>query len=330
MSYNFKLFNPERKNRFLNEEYPNESTRTTYGSLLAKISQYEQDKNKDVCDFSYNEAVELMIGLKKKTDNSLGVAQSMIGRYVDWCINPDQGYSAPPNIFKLINKEDKSKYTHQIAKKNTYIDREKMYEYCSRLFNYTDQSFLVLLFEGLRGRTEVNNSFEELRNFKMTDVIPELNTIIATRNNGERNVMKVDKRTIDVLVYASQQTEYHRANGQATGKFAIFPLQDNGYLLRTIENNNNNEDNKITISSLNSKFRKIREYTEVSFLTPTSLFQSGLIERCEILEQEIGELQPENFRQIYKDLKINEKRWSNLRQIYELYKKNKGNIVARE
>jgi len=106
MGAKFKLFNPEQKNRFLNEEYPNESTRKTYGSLLSKISIFEKDKNKDVCDFSYNDAVELLIGLKKKSDNSLGVAQSVIIRYIDWCINPDQGYSAPPNIFKLVNKEE--------------------------------------------------------------------------------------------------------------------------------------------------------------------------------------------------------------------------------
>ena len=61
----FKLYNPDRKNRFLDENYQNEDTKSTYASILMVASIYEDEKGKDLCDFSYSEIIDLMIGLPK-------------------------------------------------------------------------------------------------------------------------------------------------------------------------------------------------------------------------------------------------------------------------
>ena len=79
------LFNEEQKNRFLNEKYPNESTRMTNTSILRNVGRFENEKNKDLCKFSYEEVKELLIGMKKKTAKSLGVAYTIIMQYLDWC-----------------------------------------------------------------------------------------------------------------------------------------------------------------------------------------------------------------------------------------------------
>lgn len=313
--------NPDRKNRFLNEEYPNESTKKTYGSLLKQLSKFEQEKDKDLCDFSYSEAVEVMIGLRKKTLRSLDVAQTIIIKYVDWC--GKEGYSQTVNNFKLLNKDDLQNYTHQIAKRISYITRDRLYEKVSDIYNYVDKALLVLLFEGVRGRTEKENTFEELRNLKMTDVIKEENLIIVTRNNGDQRVIQVDKRTIDILLSAIKEEEYHKKNGEATGWFAKYPLKKTPYILRTLDIERGNGDDKISVSAINMKFKIIRNNLRLSFLNPTLVFQSGLLERCEVIEKQINRpLESIHYKQIFRDLKLDDRQWFTLREMYLFFTEN--------
>ena len=321
--YNSKLFNPERKNRFLSEEYPNKSTRLTYASLLVAVGKFELEKDKDVCDFSLSEAVELLIGLKKKTLKSLNVAQTIIIKYIDWCI--EEKYSKTfINSFKMIDKEDLKKYTHKIAQKNSYIDRERLYQIADQLYNYVDQAILVLIFEGVKGRSDIDHTFEELRNLKKRDLLPQSNVIIVTRDNGETRRIKVHEKTMDILLQASEETHYHKLNGEATGRFAIMPLKENEYVLRTL-NVKNSEDDKITSGSIGTRFVKFREYTGFHFLNPTTIFKSGMLERCEEKEKELGELKNEDYRQMFRNVKLDDRGWFGLKEIYKVYKENKMN-----
>lgn len=315
-----KLFNKEQKNRFLTEEYPNESTRLTYSSLLGAVGKFEFEKEKDVCDFSYSEAVDTMIGLKKKTFKSLDVAQTIIIKYVDWCLT--EGYNRTGiNSFKLLNKTDLKKYTHRIAQRYSYINRERLYDIVGQLYNYIDKAILVLLFEGVKGRSNRDHTFEELRNLKFSDLNPETNIVIVTRDNGETLSFNVDERTMDILVVASKEETYYKNNGEGTGRFAIMPLKSTNYILRTLDVESS-EGEKITPSSISTRFKNFREFTGLKFLNPTLISQSGMLERCEEKEKEIGQLQSEDYRQMYRNINLDDRRWFSLKEMHEAYKKN--------
>lgn len=325
MSYNFKLYNPEQKNRFLNENYPNESTRATYTSLLVNIQKFEAEKEKDVCDFSLSEAVELLIGLKKKTYKSLDVAQSILVKYIDWTI--EEKYSKTfINSFKLIDKSDLQKYTHQIALRNSYITKEKLFsDVVNQLYNYVDKAIPLLFFEGAKGRSNGDHTFEELRNLRERDLIPEINTIIVTRDNGEQRHIQVDPRTMAILIAASKETEYFKLNGEAKGRFAVMSLKQTEFILRPMDVDRGDSNNiKMTANSINTRFKKFREWTKTPFLNPTLCFHSGLLERCEEKEKEVGELTVENYKQLYRDVNLDDRRYSSLKEMYETYKKNKS------
>lgn len=316
------MYNPDRKNRFLNENYPNESTRATYKTTLASVKIFEEEKDKDICDFSLSEAVEVLIGLKKKTFKSLDVTQSILVKYIDWTI--EEKYSKTfINSFKLIDKEDLQKYTHQIAQKNSYIDREKLFDVVGQLYNNIDKAIPLLFFEGVKGRSKGEHTFEELRNLRFRDLIPELNTIIVTRDDNTDRPVSVDPRTMKILIAASQETEYYKLNGQATGRFAVMPLKDTEYILRMIDTERG-DNTKITANGINTRFKKFREWTGVHFLSPTTIFQSGMLERCESKEKQVGELTVEHYKQLYRDVNLDPKGYSALKEMYETYKKNKS------
>ena len=321
--FNLKLFNPDQKNRFLNEEYPNESTRSTYTSLLVSTSKFENEKQKDLCDFSYSDVVDLMIGLKKKTPKSLDVAQTIITKYVDWCLAEEYSKTGI-NAFKLSTKEDLKKFVHQVAQKNSYFTRERLFnDVIDRLYNYVDKAMIALLFEGARGRSIADHTFEELRNLKDADINPEINIITVRRDNGEERDITVSQKTMDILVTATKEMEYHKLNGEGKGRFAIRPLKQTSYILRTLDVEFSDGD-KITSSCIVTRFTKFREYTGIKFLNPTLVFQSGLLERCEEKEKEKGELQNEDFRQIYLNVNLDPRRWFSLKEMYEAFKKNKA------
>jgi len=324
MSYNFKLYNPDRKNQFLNEEYPNESTRNTYASLLVNIRQFEVEKEKDVCDFSLSEAVELLIGLKKKTFDSLNVAHTILVRYVDWCVYDAKCSKTFINSFKLIDKEDLKKYTHQIAQRHSYITRDKLFNVVDRLYNYIDKAIPLLFFEGAKGRSDGDHTFEEIRNLRERDLVPEINIITLTRDNGEQRSIKVDPRTMEILVMAARETDYFKSNGEAKGRFPVAPLAQSEYIIRMMESERS-EETKITANSINARFKRFRQWTGVRFLTPTTVFQSGMLERCEQKEKEFGrELTVDEYKQLYRDVNLDDRRYSALKEMYETYKKNKA------
>jgi len=321
------LFNEEQKNRFLDEKYPNESTRMTNTSILKNVGRFENEKNKDLCRFSYEEVKELLIGMKKKSLKSLGVAYTIIMQYLDWCLA--ENYSSM-NVLKLVDKkEDLPKYIHQVAQKLSYITREQMYDYCDMLYNYADKALLALLFETVRGRPIKDHTFEELRNIKKTDLIPESNTIIVTRDPyGEilfpqSRPITVDPRTMEILQMACLEDTYHKLNGLDDGRFAILPTKDTPYILRTIGRKNNAEE-KITVGNIGSRFKNFRTYTGIKFLNPTLIFQSGMLDRCLQKEVELGELRSENFRQLFRDLELDERSWQGLKEMYETYKQTQS------
>lgn len=341
-SDNFKFYDPERKNKFLYEQYPNEATRTTYGSLLSKISVYEEDYKKDLCDFSPSEATELMFGLRKTTKNARTTAYSIINKYVEWCMLESQNYSKTGfNSFKFLDMDD-DKFVHKLAQEMSYYTRDEMYQICDMLFNYIDKAIICLLFEGVKGRPKQEHSFEELKNLKKTDLIPEVNKIILTRydenNKPMTHSIEVDKRTMDILVVAAREETYHRINGNDKSKFAIQNLSGSPYLIQFCDRPNEgsgDEDGRFKRASFNSRFSSIRknvkEANEISankinveFLTPTNLFLSGLFEKCEKLEQEYGILTVKHFNKIFKDLKLNENQGIPLKGKYETYKKYKA------
>ena len=204
-----------------------------------------------------------------------------------------------------------------------------MYDYCDMLYNYADKSVVALLFETVRGRPIKDHTFEELRNIKKTDLIPESNTIIVTRDPyGEilfpqSRPITVDPRTMEILQMACLEDTYHKLNGLDDGRFAILPTKDTPYILRTIGRKNNAEE-KITVGNIGARFKNFRQYTKIRFLNPTLIFQSGLLDRCLKKENEVGELTSENFRQLFRDLQLDERGWQGLKEMYETYKQTQS------
>jgi len=318
-----KLFNEDRKNCFLNEKYPNESTRSTNTSILRSVGRFEYELDKDLCSFSYEEIKDLLIGMKKKSLRSMGVAYAIIMQYLDWCCL-DKHYSSM-NVLKLVNKEDLKKYIHKVAQKNSFISRDQMYDYCNRLHNYVDKALIALLYEGIRGRTKEGFSYEEIRNLKKTDLIPEFNIVNVIKDpddlikNPSPRKVQVDQRTMDILIAASKEEYYHKSNGDATDTFSILPLKDTPFIIRSMDVFFSDDD-RMTPGNISSRFRNFRSYLNVKFLTPTLIFKSGLLDKCLSMEKELGELKPDHFKQLYRNLELDERNGNSLKEMYDSYK----------
>jgi hypothetical protein len=60
--------------------------------------------------------------------------------------------------------------------------------------------------------------------------------------------------------------------------------------------------------TINTRITKIKKHTDKKrFLTPMSIFQSGLIDKCREMESEKGILIPKDYQSIYNSNKLNPK-----------------------
>lgn len=323
IQFDEKLYNSQRKRDFLNEVYSNPSTRKTNELYLTKLCFFEKLMEKDVCDFDKEELIDLLKNLYSESENSLNVIFAVICTYNDWCIYNRYSKSKFPN-YKCITKEDKRNCVY----KRKFFTRDEMYAMCDKLYNYGDKGIIVSLFENIRGRPILKNSFEEIRNLKKTHLIPEANVVIATRDNDTDRLVKIHPKSMEILVKASQEEEYFKENGQAKGTFATRPYRDTDYIFRTIENGSFSIDNddRINVGSIENKFRNIRRYLNLESLNATILFDSGLLEKCEVKLKEVGtnKLKPEHFRKILIELKLNDNLYTTLQQKFNLYHKNRS------
>jgi hypothetical protein len=126
------------------------------------------------------------------------------------------------------------------------------------------------------------------------------------------------------LLAACKEDTYHKGNGEAQARFAIMPIKDSPYLIRTIDRLGTGDDDRISVSNVCSRFKNFRQYTGIKFLNPTLVFQSGMFDRCLKREKDVGELRSEDFRQLFRDLNLDERSWSGLKEMYESYKQTRS------
>jgi len=118
---------------------------------------------------------------------------------------------------------------------------------------------------------------------------------------------------------------YHKENGYDTGVLASMPIKDTPYLIRTIEKFTMEDEDRITVGNINSRFKNFRKYLNMSFLSPTLVYQSGLFDKCLRKELEIGEeLKPIHYKQIFQKLELDDRNGASLKKMYEMFKRSKN------
>lgn len=279
----------------LNEE----NTAKTYRRVLEKASKLEEEWDKDICEFSYDELDKLLGFLDAGSINSVQVQHSVLRQYIRFA---DEHHYANPLTLSYIDMfkvEDFNKYVNKIRTKKQILDIEDILDIAEEVDkvegNMQDVCPIVLIFSGAWG-----TNLEELINFKKDDLDEENYKIKLTTDKGNERTIDVDPELFRIIVDASNEVEYVKGNGQNLEKmkFTHFELLDTPYVLKNVKR----RDTQIKISpqSVRQRIDKIKKFWGNEYINPTSILKSGMIAyaRKYMEENNLEKLQTEDYQHI--------------------------------
>jgi integrase len=308
----------ELKQEFLDKQM--KGTRDTYAYVLKKADEFEQELQKAIYDFNFEERDELI--LTKYKNKSKGVVQSTLSplkQYINFCIGKHV-VRHNQNRFDEIPVSDYEKYVNVQAQKNTYISKEECRELQKRIFNSQDKLILELLTWGIRGRTEAGNTHEELINLTIDDVDFENHILTVTNNDDEIRIVRVDEYTIELIKEAIKQETYMCNNG--TGTIKVMPINDSEYIFRTP---GKNKFGKVDQQLFTRRMQSFQEWLEKPYLTISNLWFSSIIDYAKKIKEEKGEVTREDYIRINEIFRYGENReqqtlyWIKTRDLVEPY-----------
>jgi hypothetical protein len=309
------------------------STARTIKSILLKVDEYEESIEKSVYDFNLDERDDFL--LTKFSNKSKGTVRSTISYisdYINFCINKNL-VKHQENRFSLILSSEIENYVNTQAMKMKYLTKEERIRFQDSLKNPNDKLILELIPLGVRGRTEKNNTNEELINLTNDDAYNAEKTrqLVLRNNDGEERIIEnLEDRTIELLIQTAKQKEYILNNGSNRSRKRndiilsrgmgekSFPIIETDYLFKVC---GKGKADKVRPEYFNVKLNAIRCWIENPYINVTNLYFSGLIDYAKKIKEKKGEdLVKEDYINIIDHFdygkptitKTGEKDWSNV------------------
>lgn len=310
------MYNIDRKQRFIIENYDNERTQKGIQLTFNKIEILEGQYETDLSEFNRNQFIECFNVLDCTTTASLDKEWSKITNYTNWCAA--EGYCPVNLAISSIYRKDLVKYINQHAHMNLYIkNRYEFYNYLKEVYNPQEQVIPVLLYEGIYGRPQQENSFEEIKSLRASDC--NENTIIVRRNDGTARILNdIDSRSMDIIFQAINQQEYYKGNGQSNARVKTMSLQENGYVVKVAEREGNVEG--ISTMTIDARIRNFKKWTGLYWLNAKNIFFSGMMERLQVKELNGEALVKRDYEDVCKRFGWNARRWYILKEKYLQFK----------
>jgi integrase len=282
---------------------------------------FEESHDKDLYSFNYNELKDMLVGLQCTTPKAIDHAKSVVSQYLKWASKESYSNSYI-DITKLIARNDIYNSVSNYSVSEQYIfSREELYSIANMCVNAQDAILFILPYEGVRGK-----QLEEIRNLKVSDVDEKTCSLtLGTEERRSKDVkkrqIKIAKESIKIILDSIEEEVYYKKNGEIdTGVTApIYEIIPTDYVVRYTGKRNNSK-NIVDAQIINKRITKMAELIEKPELTPTSLFYSGLLNYCKIIEDEKGSLTNEDFKEANIRYGLNPKRFWDTKDLYEFLK----------
>jgi integrase len=317
------LFNPEVKNRFIDESDYSANTKRVIAQMFSKTYKTEEFYSKDVYEMSDSQIGEVLDNFEATSYETIYSKVSYLNQYVDWCIKEQYLTTNINNARLYLGKENIEKYVKKSSIKYKYLNKEEYDYLIDFCVNAQDAAIFALLYEGARGRQLKEHALEELRNLKWEDVDENNNTITLRRDNGDGRPLTVSSKTIELLKDANNEQKYMKNNGQHSEWFAKrknthLLLINTGYILTpTIQG----VYGRITPQNIIQRIKTIkRTYGNNPFISVNNISMSGMVEYTkQIKEENSGVLTKTDCLKVCERFGQNKAYWYKIKQRIEKY-----------
>lgn len=316
----------ELKKDYLRQK-PYDTAKADYPTIKS-LDEYEKIIGKPVYNFSLAERDELMwTKFNNPSIGSVNSNSSKIKGYIDFCIRQNKVVHMQ-NIFDTLTKQEAKKFVSKQATEFRFISKERLKEYQDILINVQDKLIISLPFYGIRGRTVLGGTMEEIVNLQINPKSDDVKKckLELFRNDGSSRIHYVPDELMDLIVDTYESDEYVADNGMASGRrgevktFKINRYKD--YVLCATGTKRQDKLNKIVI---NSRMRRIQKYCDNKYISISNLYISGMIHMAIDIYNKNGELTKDDYIEVCRYFKYGdenpEKYYLKLKYDVELYLK---------
>lgn len=277
------------KQRFLNK-YHKDTKHYMKNILFADaVRVMEKNKEKDLYKFSREEIIQLIGELSPYSLQAAITQKSVIKKYIDFTLA--EGYlHTGINFAKTIKPKDLEKIVSNRMIELKYVTRNEILDIVNSLNNDIDKAFLLLLFEGVKGKQMI-----EITSLKKGDVDYE-NKILKLSNRSKPK--KISQELVNALYDASKQKEYLVVIDTSKKKTSFYrELPNTDYIIRSMGLNPNKP---VKYRTLLARLRTIKTEIGNPYLTSTSILQSGMIAYAKKIKEErdLKNLETEHYVEI--------------------------------
>ena len=310
-----QLYNKELKEKFLEDYLEEDKTKLSYSIFLLKATKWEKKLNKDLCEFSRENCLDMLSDNFTDSYSSLRAFFTICSLYVGYCTSKEFNKTSI-NAFKLLKFNQ-----HVMPMLNSkylpfkYISEEQMWAMEDNTMNYQDYAIIVMSYFSIKG-----TKLSEMCKLKKDDVSGVSNTARLTDEDGSIREITIPHRVIEILIKAHGQSDYEtRAKEEGeTSKRGFATLKESPYILKPTTISANDFISPQTCASRAKKLLIECGYPNLSVGDIYMASKLNALKKIE-LEKPQGEfLTVDDFKQIQFDYNDNVKNYNNIMIVYNL------------
>lgn len=144
------MYEREMKENFINDYMRSRVVqRTTLTGMFNRIARYEEALNKDCCEFTKKEILNMFKDMQSRSVNSLLNNNTYLKSYVAW----QKHYNGfeKENVYEEISIDDLKPLVDKDASR--LLSKEEVSEIEDNLLNWTDKAIFRALYEGLASKS---------------------------------------------------------------------------------------------------------------------------------------------------------------------------------
>lgn len=212
------MFNENIKTIFINEKMESTTLDNYFlGNLFKKTAPFEEELGKDICNFTTKEIENMYKTMDFRSFDSLIIVNAMLSQYVVWAMSEGM-VNDSQNHFREFNRSRLTRYINKVVNRMLIVPRETVIGWCDRLHNPSDAFLILGLFEGIRGKGNIEFfSLEE-------DDIDPINKTIYIRTRNDR--ITVSEELCRFGIAAAKETEYEGVSGDSLRVIKLAPCKN--------------------------------------------------------------------------------------------------------
>lgn len=259
------MFNKERKQRYI--EYKIRETSIdpyTLKGLFERTQKFENELEKDVCDFTTLEIANMYKTMSYTSADSLFVTNSLLVGYCEWALK--EGFVKDSQIHFLELKRGRlNEFVNVAVQEIRVVSRETVIGWCQQVLNASDAFILLGLFEGIKGK-----NYCEFTNLKGADIDFTNKTAVLC---GRDKPFQMSAELCQYAQYSLEESVHYGGDRKHN-----MTLTDSDLVIKEYPNCKQETSAYVKSRRITNRVLRAFDYLGVgNYMTPRAIVTSGMI-----------------------------------------------------